>query len=151
MRGSVNKLRSGPKSGSSNSGPTSRRQGSGSGFVIGRDSRGRWTALAAGGLIGGVFRSKDAAIRYAQAEAGPAPDAVRLTASPLELPFTRNQIGRGEGLPAWWRLDRATRGAKSFAERMPIMGDVDRRWLAIDLGLVAGLGALCLAVALLLS
>src|SRR4029077_16883380 len=94
---------------------------------------------------------KDAAIRYAQAEAGRAPDAVRLTASPLELPFTRNQIGRGEGLPAWWRLDRATRGAKSFAERMPIMGDVDRRWLAIDLGLVAGLGALCLAVPLLLS
>ena len=152
MRGSVNKLRSRPKSGSSNPGPASRRQGSGSGFVIGRDLRGRWIALAAGGLAGGVFRSKDAAIRYAQAEAGRAPDAVRgLTASPLEPPFTRNQIGRGEGLPAWWRLDRATRGAKSFAERMPIMGHVDRRWLAIDLGLVAGLGALCLAVALLLS
>jgi hypothetical protein len=151
MRGSMSKSRSGPKPGSSNPGPASWRQGSGSGFVIGRDSRGRWTALAAGGLAGGVFRSKDAAIRYAQAEAGRASGAVRFTASPLDLPFNRNQIGRSEGLPAWWRLDRATRGAKSFAERMPITGDADRRWLAIDLGLAAALVALCLTVALVLS
>jgi hypothetical protein len=149
MRGSMSKSRSGPKLGSPNPGPASRRQGSG--FVIGRDSRGRWTALAAGGLAGGVFRSKDAAIRYAQAEAGRASGAVRFTASPLDLPLTRNQIGSSEGLPAWWRLDRATRGAKSFAERMPITGDADRRWLAIDLGLVAALVALCLTVALVLS
>jgi hypothetical protein len=119
--------------------------------VIGRDSRGRWTALAAGGLAGGVFKSKDAAIRFAQAEAGRAPGALRFTSSPLELPFTRNQIGRGEGLPAWWRLGRATRGAKSFTERMPITGSVDRRWLAIDIGIVAALAALCLTVAVVLS
>jgi hypothetical protein len=149
MRGSMSKLRSGPKPGSSNPGPALRRQGSG--FVIGRDSRGRWTALAAGGLAGGVFRSKDAAIRYAQAETGGASGAVRFTASPLDLPFARNQIGGSEGLPAWWRLARATRGAKSFAERMPITGDADRRWLAIDLGLAAALAALCLTVALVLS
>ena len=149
MRGSMSKSRSGPKPGSSNPGPALRRQGSG--FVIGRDSRGRWTALAAGGLAGGVFRSKDAAVRYAQAEAGRASGAVRFTASPLDLPFARNQIGGSEGLPAWWRLARATRGAKSFAERMPITGDADCRWLAIDLGLAAALAALCLTVALVLS
>jgi hypothetical protein len=129
----------------------SRRQVSGSGFVIGRDSRGRWTALAASGLAGGVFRTKDAAIRFAQAEAVRVPGAVRFTSSPLELPFTGNQIGRGDGLPAWWRLSRATRGGKSFAERMPIMSDIDRRWLAVDLGLVTALAALCLTVAAVLS
>jgi hypothetical protein len=149
MRGSKSKLRSGSKPGSPNPGLSSRRQGCG--FVVGRDSRGRWTALAAGGLAGGVFRSKDAAIRYAQAEAGRRSGAVRFTASPLDLPFTRNQIGGSEGLPAWWRLDRATRGAKSFAERMPVTGDADRRWLAIDLGLAAALAALCLTVAVVLS
>jgi len=34
---------------------------------------------------------------------------------------------------------------------MPITGDADRRWLAIDLGLAAALVALCLTVALVLS
>jgi len=151
MRGSTNVSRSGPRSDPPNPALALRRQGSGSRFVIGRDSRGRWTALAAGGLAGGVFRSKDAALRYAQAEAGRAPGAVSFTSSPLELPFTRNQIGRGDGLPSWWRLERAARGAKSFTDRMPVTGNADRRWLAIDLGLVAAFAALCLTVAAVLS
>ena len=151
MRGSMGLWRSSPRVASSNPAQASRRQVGGSSFIVGRDSSGRWTALAAGGLTGGVFRNKDAAIRFAQSESGRTPGAVRLTSSPLELPFTRNQIGRGEGLPAWWRLERATRGAQSFTERMPVTGDADRRWLAIDLGLVGGLAMLCITIAMVLS
>jgi len=151
MRGSMSISRSVPRTRSSNQGPASRGQGLGSGFVVGRNSRGHWTALSAGGLTGGVFRSKDAAIRYAQAEAGRAPGAVSFTSSPVELPFTRNQIGRGDGLPSWWRLERATRGGRSFIELMPVTGNADRRWLAIDLGLAAAFAALCLTVAAVLS
>ena len=152
MRGSVGHSRSKPGSPMSSS-PAARRQdrGCGSSFTIGMDLRGRWTALAAGGLAGGVFRSKEAAMRYAHSEAGRSPGAVRLTSAPLELPFDRNQIGRGEGLPAWWRLERATRGAKSFTSSLPVAGGIERRWLAIDLCLVAGLAALCLTVAVVLS
>ena len=150
MRGSMSRLRSGHGEGASNARAAS-RQGSGSSFVIGRDSHGRWTALAAGGLSGGVFKDKDAAMRFAQDEAGRAPGAVHFASFPVELPFTRNQIGRGDRLPAWWRLGRATRGAWSFNERMPIMSDAERRWLAIDLGLVTALAALCVTVAVVLS
>jgi hypothetical protein len=126
------------------------RQDSASGFVVGRDRRGRWTALSAGGLAGGMFTSKDAAIRYAQAEAGRSPGAVRLSPVPLELTFKQGRIGQGEGLPAWWRLGPSTRGVRSYADRLPI-GGVDRRWLWIDLGIVAALGLLCLAVGAALS
>jgi hypothetical protein len=34
---------------------------------------------------------------------------------------------------------------------VPIGAGLDRRWLVIDLGIVAGLAALCLSVAVLLS
>ncbi|SDR60971.1 hypothetical protein SAMN05519103_07233 [Rhizobiales bacterium GAS113] len=129
----------------------SRREISASGFVIGRDSRGRWTALGAGGLSGGLFKSKDAAIRYAQSEAGRSPGAVRLTAAPLDLPFDKGRIGHGEGLPTWWRLGPGTRGMTSFADRLPVGAGLDRRWFMIDLGIVAGLAVLCLAVAAVLS
>jgi hypothetical protein len=129
----------------------SRREISPSGFTIGRDSRGRWTALGAGGRCGGIFRSKDAAIRYARSEAGRSPGAVCLTSAPLDLPFDKGRIGQGEGLPAWWRLGPGTRGMASFADRVPIAAGLDRRWLVIDLGIVAGLAALCLSVAVLLS
>ncbi|MFI5015905.1 MAG: hypothetical protein ACHQAY_26525 [Hyphomicrobiales bacterium] len=119
--------------------------------MVGRDLRRRWTALGANGLAGGVFSSEDAAIRYAQAEAGRLPGAVRLTSAPLELAFNQDRLGRGEGLPAWWRLGPSTRGTKSFADRMPIAGGIDRRWLMIDLGIVSALAALCLALGAALS
>ncbi len=151
MRGLMKMMPSGRGADSANPGSASRRQVSGSAYVVGRDSHGRWTALAAGGRAGGVFRSKDAALRYAQTETGRAPGAVRLAASPVDLPFTGNQIGRGDGLPAWWRLERATREGSSFTDRMPIARGIDGRWLAIDLGLVAGLAGLCLTLALVLS
>jgi hypothetical protein len=67
-------------------------------LVIGRDARGRSTALVASALPGGASRSKDAAIRYAQA--GRAHGTVRCIMLPLEHPFTRDRIGRGEGLAA---------------------------------------------------
>ena len=130
---------------------TSRRQDSASRFVVGRDRRGHWTALSAGGLAGGMFTSKDAAIRYAQAEAGRSPGAVRLSSVPLELTFKQGRIGQGEGLPAWWRLGPSTRGARSYADRLPMAGGVDRRWLLIDLGIVTAFGLLCLAVGAALS
>ena len=130
---------------------TSRREISPSGFTIGRDSRGRWTAVGAGGLSGSIFRSQDAAIRYAQSQSGRKAGAVRLTSEPLDLPFDKGRIGNGEGLPAWWRLGPGTRGMGSFASRLPNGAGLDRRWLMVDLCLVGGLAVLCLTVAAVLS
>ena len=130
---------------------TSRREISPSGFTIGRGSRGRWTAVGAGGLSGGIFRSQDAAIRYAQSESGRKAGAVRLTSEPLDLPFDKGRIGNGEGLPAWWRLGPGTRGMGSFASRLSNGAGLDRRWLMVDLCLVGGLAVLCLTVAAVLS
>ena len=111
-------------------------------FVVGKDSQGRWTALGVNGLAGGVFRSKDAALRYAQAETGRSRGAVRLTSAPLELSLNQGRLGHGEGLPAWWRFGPGTRGTSSFADHLPIAGGIDRRWLMIDLRHRLGFGGL---------
>jgi hypothetical protein len=120
-------------------------------FVVGRDSRGRWTVRGAEGSVGGFFKNKDAALRYARSEAGGLPGAVRLTLSPQELTFSHGRLGKGEGLPAWWRLGPATAGPRSFTRSSPIIGNLDRRWLAVDATLIAGLAVLCLTVGAALS
>ena len=108
-------------------------------FVVGRDSSGHWTVRGAEGLVGGIFKNKDAAMHYARSEAGGLPGAVRLTLAPQELVFDHRPLGKGEGLPPWWRLGRAAAGPSSFSKSAPIIGDLDRRWLVVDAALVATL------------
>jgi hypothetical protein len=54
-------------------------------YVVGQDCRGCWVALECHGLGGGLFRSREAAIRYAAAETGRRDGAVRLSLEPLTM------------------------------------------------------------------
>jgi hypothetical protein len=108
-------------------------------FVVGRDSSGRWTVRGAEGLVGGIFKNKDAAMRYARSEAGGLPGAVRLTLAPQELIFNHRRLGKGQGLPPWWRLGPAAAGPSSFSKSTPITGGLDQHWLVVDAALVATL------------
>jgi len=115
-------------------------------FVVGRDSSGRWTVQGSEGLAGGYFKSKEAAMRYARSEAGGSPGAVKLTLAPQELSFSHGRLGKGEGLPPWWRLGRATAGMRSYSKASPIIAGLDRGWLMLDAALVATLAVLCVTI-----
>lgn len=52
-------------------------------FVVGQDRFGAWVAVEAHGLAGGVFVSRDAAVRYVASECGKRRDAVRVESRPL--------------------------------------------------------------------
>ena len=54
-------------------------------FFIGRDSRGHWVARAADGKSGGLFWSKQAAIRFATRSEGPGRCATVFPAEIIEL------------------------------------------------------------------
>ena len=54
-------------------------------FVVGMDREGHWLAMETHGTSGGIFSSKDAAMRYAVLETDHRPNAVRLAPSALEL------------------------------------------------------------------
>lgn len=54
-------------------------------FLVGQDHSGHWLALETHGLAGGIFASRDAAIRFALVETDRRPDAVHVTAEPLEF------------------------------------------------------------------
>jgi hypothetical protein len=54
-------------------------------FIVGKDIEGHWIALEIHGAGGGLFTSKDAALRYASFETGGRPGAVKLASEPLEL------------------------------------------------------------------
>jgi hypothetical protein len=127
------------------------KHSTGAGFVVGRDLSGRWTVRGSEGLAGGFFKSKEAAMRYARSEAGGSPGAVRLTLAPQELIFSHGRVGKGEGLPAWWRLGRAAAGPRSYSKASPIIAGLDRGWLMLDAALVATLAVLCVAVGAALS
>lgn len=47
-------------------------------FLVGHDEAGRWLALEDHGLAGGIFASKEAALRYASVETHRRPGGVRL-------------------------------------------------------------------------
>ena len=65
---------------------------------------------------------------------------------------TNMSIGhQGEGLPTWWRLGPSTRGCRSYVETLPIATSEDKRWLIVDIGIVAGLAMLCFAVGMIVS
>ena len=52
---------------------------------IGRNSRGNWVAQEQGGLYGGLFVSRTAAIRYALFENGHHPEAIVAVSREIEL------------------------------------------------------------------
>ena len=54
-------------------------------FVIGQDDQGHWVAMDTAGREGGLFASREAALKYVAAATGrPRPTAV-FSAKPLEL------------------------------------------------------------------
>ena len=54
-------------------------------FVVGRDNEGHWLAVATHGLGGGLFASKEAALRYANFETDRREGAVAVVAEPITL------------------------------------------------------------------
>lgn len=54
-------------------------------YLVGRDGEGHWIAVEVHGLGGGVFTSREAAVRYAQFETARRPGAIRLASEPLSL------------------------------------------------------------------
>jgi hypothetical protein len=54
-------------------------------FVVGLDKEGHWLAVETHGLGGGLFTSKEAAIRYASFETGRRAGAVAVVAEPITL------------------------------------------------------------------
>jgi hypothetical protein len=53
--------------------------------LLGRDADGRWIVRDARGLSGGVFVSRDAALRFAAHETEHRPNAVHLVPEPIRL------------------------------------------------------------------
>jgi hypothetical protein len=56
-------------------------------FVLGRDSGGHWIVLEMRGLYGGIFTTKDAAVRYAKFESADRGGILLITPEPIELKF----------------------------------------------------------------
>lgn len=54
-------------------------------FVVGQDAQGHWIAVEIHGRAGGLFRSREAALGYAEDETAHRPDAVLLAAEPIAL------------------------------------------------------------------
>lgn len=52
-------------------------------YVVGQDGEGHWVAVETGGRAGGIFRSRQDAIRYACVETGCRPGDVKLAAGPI--------------------------------------------------------------------
>jgi hypothetical protein len=52
-------------------------------YLVGQDGHGHWVAVETGGRAGGIFRTRQDAIRYACIETGCRPDDVRLSAEPI--------------------------------------------------------------------
>jgi len=52
-------------------------------YLVGQDGEGHWVAMATGGRAGGIFRSRQDAIRYASIETGCRPGDVPLATGPI--------------------------------------------------------------------
>ena len=52
-------------------------------YLVGQDGDGHWVAVETGGRAGGIFRTRQDAIRYACVETGCRPDDVQLSAEPI--------------------------------------------------------------------
>jgi hypothetical protein len=61
-------------------------------FMVGRDEGGNWVAQALDGACGGLFVSRDAALRYIRLEKGRLPQAVVMVSGVLELDMKRKPV-----------------------------------------------------------
>jgi hypothetical protein len=57
-------------------------------FVLGRDHGGHWIVQETHGLCGGLFTSKEAAIRYAKFESAEGGDEIQIAPETFELKFS---------------------------------------------------------------
>jgi hypothetical protein len=117
-------------------------------FLVGKDRRGRWAVAEGRGEAGGIFASREAALRYARLESGRRPGAVRQTSSPISLALNGERMrGERKALPAGWSVATSKRGFEPHGSAWNPAGQ-DKRWLILDIALVLGLAALCIAVGL---
>lgn len=56
-------------------------------FIVGQDQTGRWIALETHNLAGGLFKSRQDALHFADFETGHRPGAVEFATTPLQLRF----------------------------------------------------------------
>ena len=57
-------------------------------FMVGQDRRGNWVVRDQKGVCGGLFVTRDAALRFVRAENGYQPQAVVIVSGNLELDMT---------------------------------------------------------------
>jgi hypothetical protein len=119
-----------------------------SNFVVGKNQRGRWTAVAADRRSGGFFVSREAALRYATLETGRRPGAVRETTSPVQL--TSSRLG-GEGPPVERRHDSRTSEDASRSQAHATKSLGGKGWFLLDVGIAMGFVLLCVAAGAALS
>jgi hypothetical protein len=62
-------------------------------FMVGQDRRGNWVVQEQKGMRGGLFVSREAALRYVRSENGFKPQAVVMVSGDIELDTTRNGGG----------------------------------------------------------
>ena len=56
-------------------------------FVVGQDARGCWLAIETHNLGGGIFKSREDALRFVDFETGHRPGAIELSTERLQLRF----------------------------------------------------------------
>jgi hypothetical protein len=59
-------------------------------FMIGQDRRGNWVVQEQKRMAGGLFATRNAALRYVRSESGYQPRAVVMVSGNLELDMSRN-------------------------------------------------------------
>jgi hypothetical protein len=59
-------------------------------FMVGQDKRGNWVVQDQKGMCGGLFISREAALRYVRSENGFKPRAVVMVSGGFELDMNRN-------------------------------------------------------------
>jgi hypothetical protein len=62
-------------------------------FMIGQDRRGNWVVQDQKRMAGGLFATRDAALRYVRSETGYQPRAVVMVSANLELDMSRSGGG----------------------------------------------------------
>jgi hypothetical protein len=62
-------------------------------FMIGQDHHGNWVVQDQKGIAGGLFVTRDAALRYVRSENGYRPRAVVMVSGRLELDMSRCAVG----------------------------------------------------------
>jgi hypothetical protein len=68
-------------------------------FMIGQDRRGNWVVQDQRRIAGGLFVTRDAALRYVRSEAGYQPRAVVMVSGNLELDMSRGGGALTAGFP----------------------------------------------------